>query len=113
MQQFIRANPGLSSRFTRTIHFEDYTPEEMYAIFAGLCEEKGYREQPKFAALLKAYFAKYPGAKIGNGRGVRNLFEKVIRIQESRLVRLPAEARTPERMQEITVEDLVEALTRG
>lgn len=32
MQHFIEANPGLKSRFNHYFHFEDYMPEEMYAI---------------------------------------------------------------------------------
>ncbi len=42
MQQFLAANPGLQSRFTRFIHFPDYLPSELADIFNHLCERAGY-----------------------------------------------------------------------
>jgi stage V sporulation protein K len=42
MQDFIKSNPGLKSRFADYIHFEDYSPSEMLEIFRRMCEEEGY-----------------------------------------------------------------------
>jgi len=33
MQKMIRSNPGLSSRIGTTMHFDDYTPEDLCRIF--------------------------------------------------------------------------------
>ena len=35
MRELIDANPGLQSQFARTVHFPDYTTEELIAIFEG------------------------------------------------------------------------------
>jgi hypothetical protein len=42
MQEFLEANPGLASRFGRTLVFDDYTPSELAAIFDSLCVDGGY-----------------------------------------------------------------------
>ena len=42
MKAFVQSNPALQSRFTRTIHFEDYTVPELCKIFEKLCEDNEY-----------------------------------------------------------------------
>ena len=42
MQQLIDANPGLQSRFARTIHFPDYTTEELVSIFETMSGRSEY-----------------------------------------------------------------------
>jgi stage V sporulation protein K len=42
MSRFIDSNPGLKSRFARSIHFEDYSPAELTNIFKVRCEQHGY-----------------------------------------------------------------------
>lgn len=93
MGAFIAANPGLRSRFPKTIHFPDYTNDELVAIFEQLCEEHHYRLTPGARRRARACFAAQPRTKgFGNGRVARNLFEAAIANQATRLARQPAPA---------------------
>ena len=77
MQQFVSSNPGLKSRFTETILFEDYSANEMIDIlkmFAG----KGYTLQNDYIENTKKVFEfweAHKNADFGNGRDVRKYFE--------------------------------------
>ena len=42
MQRFLNSNPGLSSRFGKTLQFENYSPDEMYVISQSYAMESGY-----------------------------------------------------------------------
>lgn len=81
MRKFISSNPGLQSRFTRTIHFEDYNGDDLYAIFDNIAKSQGYRLDPEANLILKqALNERYQerDENFGNAREVRTLFEKVI-----------------------------------
>jgi len=87
MRQFIDANPGLPSRFPRTIAFPDYNDDDLTDIFTKLCTDNGYRCDPDSIAAAQAWFAAQARGKgFGNGRLARNLFEQAIGRQASRLV---------------------------
>ena len=87
MDVFLDSNPGLRSRFPRTIHFPDYTTDELVAIFEMLCERNDYRCDGDARAAVGAFFDRQPrGEGFGNGRLARNLFEDAIARQASRIV---------------------------
>lgn len=87
MADFIAANPGLSSRFPKTIFFPDYTDDELWSIFASIGEEAGYHPDEGARAKVEAWFASVPRDKgFGNGRLARNLFEDAVARQASRVV---------------------------
>lgn len=87
MQHFIEANPGLRSRFPRTIHFPDYSDEELLAIFRFQADDAGYECPPDTVAAVTAWFEAQPRVKgFGNGRLARNLFEEAVGRQASRIV---------------------------
>jgi SpoVK/Ycf46/Vps4 family AAA+-type ATPase len=46
MEEFLKMNPGLSSRFTRHIRFEDYSVRDLYEIFMKLCKEGEFSVSP-------------------------------------------------------------------
>ncbi len=87
MSEFIDSNPGLRSRFPKTIRFADYSTDELMAIFAGICKKNSYEPTPEALEKLRAYFeAQDRGKGFGNGRVARNLFEQVVGNQATRLV---------------------------
>ena len=87
MADFINANPGLTSRFPRTIAFPDYSDDELLAIFTAQAEDGGYRCTPEVLARVRAWFEAQPRGKgFGNGRLARNLFEEAVGRQASRIV---------------------------
>jgi len=88
MSVFIEANPGLKSRFNRYFYFEHFKPEELLAIFESMCKKNHFHLTPEARdVLLKRFEALYVkrDRMFGNGRTVRNLFEKTIEKQANRL----------------------------
>ncbi|WP_144639387.1 AAA family ATPase [Bordetella genomosp. 13] len=90
MQRFIEANPGLSSRFTRYVHFADYRAEELADIFRGMAASMHYALDDAAAAAVTEAAARLLAAKggdhFGNAREMRSLFEAAIEAQAVRLM---------------------------
>ena len=88
MKKFIDANPGLQSRFNRYLEFPDYTAEELATMFRMRLKKNDYVLAPELDATLdKAMreLTRHRDRQFGNGRFVRNLFEKAVERQASRL----------------------------
>lgn len=107
MQKFINANPGLSSRFKKTIMFEDYTPEELLEIFKLQCKEDDNILTPEAEELVLDKFRtlyENRGENFGNGRTARGLYGSVIQNMSSRVSKLIKP--TKEQLQTILPEDV-------
>jgi Cdc6-like AAA superfamily ATPase len=90
MGQLLDANPGIRSRFPRTIAFPDYSDDELVRIFGSLASKAHYTIDDGVRAAARARFAAEPRGKgFGNGRLARNLFEAAVAHQASRVVDLP------------------------
>jgi SpoVK/Ycf46/Vps4 family AAA+-type ATPase len=86
MHALLRANPGLASRFPRTVHFPGYTDEELAAIFAGMARSAGFQLADRVTEKLRAILGATPrGKNFGNARHVRNLLEQAISGQALRI----------------------------
>ncbi|MBT0770196.1 AAA family ATPase [Kineosporia sp. J2-2] len=86
MRKFLASNPGLSSRFSRTIEFTDYAAADLVTIVEGLCTTHSYRLEFETRAALLSYFQKLPrDDAFGNGRSARKVFEEMIGRQAYRL----------------------------
>ncbi len=96
MAEFIDANPGLRSRFPKTIAFADYSDDELVRILASLCKKNRYEPTPAADVAVRAYFAAQPRTKgFGNGRLARNMFEAAVANQATRLMSRPKDAAPP------------------
>lgn len=86
MAKFINSNPGLRSRFSRYIHFEDYSTGELQAVFTQMCGVNGYVPAEGVLARLGVIVDRTPrDDQFGNARLVRNLFEYSLGRQALRL----------------------------
>jgi len=87
MKNLIQLNPGFESRIQFTINFPDYSEEELLEIFNGLCKKEKYKLSDNCKETLVYNFCKAKNEKnFGNGRYVRNLFEKVKFEQADRVI---------------------------
>jgi len=88
MEGFINANPGLRSRFNRYINFSDYTEDELCEIYMASVTSNQYDMTKaaieKLHTVVSAALSR-KDSHFGNGRYVRNLFEKTIERQATRL----------------------------
>lgn len=112
MAGFIASNPGLSSRFPRTIHFPDYTTSELLSIASHQAERAGYHFTEGGLAALGRHLDAIPrGRGFGNGRAARNLFEATLATHAQRVVRTvdPGD----ELLTELTAEDVEAAVARA
>jgi hypothetical protein len=86
MRKLIDANPGLESRFTRTIDFPDYTDDELVAIFDSMSSKKRYHLDAEARRALTELLGAEPRTRgFGNARFVRNVFEQAVSLQALRL----------------------------
>ena len=110
MEEFVHSNPGLESRFNRFMHFPDYTGAELMEIFQMRCEKNCYVLCDEAKAEVENYLSHVSETHntFGNGRGVRNLFEKILVEQANRLAVM--EHITRESLMEVTLEDVQKVL---
>ncbi|MCO6008139.1 AAA family ATPase [Actinoallomurus purpureus] len=86
MRAFLTANPGLKSRISRTIEFENYSPAELTSITETLAAQYGFGFTEQAHASLLAHFQRVRRDEtFGNGREARRIFEAVVEQQALRL----------------------------
>ncbi|WP_177244582.1 right-handed parallel beta-helix repeat-containing protein [Streptomyces sp. yr375] len=89
MERFLSVNPGVASRFSRTITFGDYGPDELLRIVEQQAEEHEYRLGPGTSDALLKYFTELPkGPAFGNGRTARQTFEAMVERHASRVAQV-------------------------
>ncbi|GAB3476603.1 right-handed parallel beta-helix repeat-containing protein [Nocardiopsis coralliicola] len=105
MDTFLDSNPGLASRFARTITFPNYQPDELVAIIERLGADHHYTFTDDLHPLLLRHFDALPkGPAFGNGREARKVFEEMVDRQAHRLGENPPA--DPAELTVLTPEDL-------
>ena len=107
MKKFIDSNPGLESRFTRYIHFPDYTTAELAEIFRMNARKNQYvlsDDVERWLDPAMELWTKDRDRKFGNGRYVRNLFETTVERQAVRVSEI--ENPTREQLMTLTMQDV-------
>jgi len=88
MNGFLATNPGLASRFSRTIEFPSFTPSELMQIFVTMVADGDYTLTPEASEATQRLLERRWEARdssFGNARLVRNLVEESIQRQSVRL----------------------------
>ncbi|MGI5499195.1 right-handed parallel beta-helix repeat-containing protein [Lentzea sp. CA-135723] len=106
MERFLASNPGMASRFSKSVEFPNYTVDELVTITTNLCRKHYYELTDDAVDALTGYFDRVPkNDTFGNGRVARKLFEAMVSTQASRLALRPPEKDTE--LNRLTAEDLV------
>ena len=89
MHDFIDSNPGLKSRFTQTIHFDDYSPDELTQIFINLAQGKNFTVDDSTRDAIHRQFEQLylrRDKNFGNAREARRIFDAAVEKQSQRLM---------------------------
>ena len=107
MEQFLRSNPGLKSRFSKVFHFDDYSPAELAEVFSRIAKSDGYVVSADVIdAVTKLFIAEKTNEGFGNARAARQLLEDS-KVRHANRVTLLAN-RTQEDLEILLVKDVVE-----
>lgn len=109
MRQFVASNPGLPSRFTKTIRFDGYDADELVAIMHSTARRDGLRLSAISDQLVKAFFARASqNPDFGNARTARTLLERAREAQAVRIAPHLADGNVD--LNELTPSDIESAI---
>ena len=109
MQNFMKMNPGLDSRFSYKIHIEDYSYNELCKIFELNIKKLGYHIEEN--AKIKAFkaidiFCKNKDKNFANARTIRNFVDHIKIEMDSRISNLDKDIVTKEDLITIKESDI-------
>lgn len=88
MNAFMGSNPGLKSRFSKTLYFEDYSEDELYKIFDRLMRKNELTITNSASIKVREVIRKIYLNKrdnFGNARVVRQLYDSIVRKMDVRI----------------------------
>ncbi|THD71497.1 MAG: AAA family ATPase [Bradyrhizobium sp.] len=105
MRRFIESNPGLSSRFTKTVDFPAYGAGDLCEILRRMAARQQFSLPDDFAAALTPWIEEHVKAPDwGNARSIRTLLEKA---REAQAIRISTDPNAD--LSLIATEDILEA----
>ena len=109
MRRFIESNPGLSSRFTKTIDFPAYGVADLCEILKRMATRQQFALPDDFAVALTPWIEQHSKATDwGNARSMRTLLEKA---RESQAIRISTDPNAD--LSRIETADLLDAASEG
>lgn len=79
MARFLATNPGLESRFSTTITFDDYSDDDLTEIFTLAARRSDFEPAPETVERFREIAAtQLRGEGFGNGRWARNMLDKAV-----------------------------------
>ncbi|MCK5029479.1 MAG: AAA family ATPase [Bacteroidales bacterium] len=109
MDTFLKMNPGLKSRFDKTLIFKDYNPDILYDICVQMLKNEELFPDKETEVYLRAYIKnlyKKRDRYFGNARTVRKIVQEALRKQNLRMASVPSRKRTKEALKTLTVDDV-------
>lgn len=112
MKEFLDINPGLSSRISREIRFEDYSSDELFAIIELMISRKQYQLKGDCKHKLYQHLSELErDSYFGNARYVRKLVDHIILYQAQQVINMEDSQLTSlENLSLVTLEDIENAL---
>ena len=105
MRRFIDSNPGLASRFSKTVDFPSYNTDELCEIFKRMAAKQQFHLPDGFEAKLKPWIESRSRAEDwANAREMRTLLEKSREAQALRVAGDPSAD-----IAHVTIEDIMQA----
>ena len=108
MEEFLKTNSGLKSRFNYNVEFPDYTPKELLEISKVIAKLNGYNiDKDLDEKLIELFEGKQIKGKndSGNGRLARNIVEQAIANQSKRLASMNEDEIDKNQLNKITLSD--------
>lgn len=96
MEAFLKANPGLSSRFDKILKFEDYEPKDLFRIAVQMLETEGLRLDKDASAALAEHLEQLYRARdryFGNARAIRAMVQTLVKAHNLKLADLDPASR--------------------
>jgi SpoVK/Ycf46/Vps4 family AAA+-type ATPase len=109
MEIFLKANPGLNSRFDKTLKFEDYSPSELMQIAMQMFNDSGMTLAEDAEEHMRNYLAfvhEYRDKYFGNARNVRQIITDAINKHNLRIAAMAKDDRNDANINLITMEDV-------